>query len=260
LENIAGLAYGTGYALSKVSDPPKEVGVAIDLNQRIVSLAGSPTVEKMKEMQAMIDKLTSQLASERKEGRELLQTKDLIITALQDETKALAVERELEISKYIATAQQLAATADGYKQELQEYQGWFGLRAVGKGLWQFVKSSAWFLGIGGFLFILLRLLSTASPVASAIFGIFENIVSWGINTIKIVFPKALTMAGQISKEVYDKSTGLLYKIVDNIQVIKDVEKRSGKDITLKELLIELDKSLDTDQKETILQIKKNLGY
>jgi len=260
LESIAGLAYGTGYALSKVNDPPKEVGVAMDLNQRIVSLAGSPTVEKMKEMQTMIDKLTSLLATERKEGKQLLETKDIIISALQNETKALVTAKEIEISKYITTAQQLAATADGYKAELQEYQGWFGLRAVFKGLWQFIKSSMWILGIGSILFIILRIVSMSNPIAASIFSIFNIMGSWIVNIIKLIVPKAVEMAGHTTNHLFDAYKSTMWKLVDGIQIVKERATAAGKAPNLNEVLDEVSKSMNSDEKAIVDEIKKELNW
>jgi hypothetical protein len=53
---------------------------------------------------------------------------------------------------------------------------------------------------------------------------------------------------------------LLTKIIDNIQSIKDLQTKLGRDITVKELLVELDKSLDTNEKAMIDKIKITLGY
>lgn len=260
LDTIAGLAYGTDYALGKVNEPPREVTVARDINQRVMSLSGSPTIEKMKEMQATIDELTSTLELERTAGKKKLDLKDLEITAVQTTAKELSIAKDNEIRKYMLVAQETAADRDAYKAELQEYQGWFGLKAVFKGLWQFVKSSMWILGIGGILFLILRFAASTNPIAASIFSIFEQMIAWVINTIKVVFPKALAMAGNVSKEVYEKSALLLKKLVDNIQSIKEIEKKTGKDITLKELLVELDRTMDESEREMIRKIKKDLGY
>jgi len=260
LDTIAGLAYGTDYALGKVNEPPREVTVARDMNQRVMSLSGSPTIEKMKEMQAIIDELTSTLELERTSGKKKLDLKDIEIAAIQTSAKELTIAKDNEIKKYMSVAQETAADRDAYKAELQEYQGWFGLKAVAKGLWQFVKSSMWILGIGGVLFIILRFAASTNPIAASIFGIFEQMIAWVINAIKVVFPKALSIAGTVSKEVYDKANLLLKKIVDNIQSIKEIEKRTGKDITLKELFVELDKSMDQAERDMIIKIKKDLGY
>jgi hypothetical protein len=260
LTTIADLAYGTDYALGKVNEPPREVTVARDMNQRVMSLSGSPTLEKMKEMQATIDNLTSTLTLERDVGKQKLEVKDLEISAIQNATKELSIAKDNEIRKYMLVAQEAASVSDEYKKKLQEYEGWFGLKAVFKGLWQFIKSSMWILGIGGILFLILRFAASTNPVAAAIFGIFEQMIAWVINTIKVVFPKALAIAGNVFKEVYDRSATLLKKLVDNIQSIKEIEKKTGKDITLKELLAELDRTMDESEREMIRKIKKDLGY
>jgi len=260
LENIAGLAYGTDYALSKVNDPPREVTVARDINQRVVSLAGSPTVEKMKEMQDTIDKLTSQLSAERKEGKMLLDSKDVIISSLQNETKALAAAREMVVNKYIAEVQQIAATADGLKAELQEYQGWFGLKAVFKGLWQFIKSSMWILGIGSILFLILRMVAMSNPIAASIFSIFNIAGSWMVNIIKLIFPKALEMAGHTANSVFDAYKSTMWKLVDGIQTIKDRSVAAGKTPNLNEVLDEVSKTMNSDEKAIIGEIKKALNW
>lgn len=260
LDAIASLAYGTDYALSKVPEPSREIEVARDINKRVESLAGSPTLDQMKEMQDTIDKLTSLLVAERNDGKQKLSEKDKIIINLQNETKALNAAKESEIHKYMQIAQDAAASADAYKVELDKMNKWLGLGAVFYGLKKFIISSMWILGIGGILFFILRIASASNPVCGAIFGIIEQIVAWGINAIKVVFPKALQFAGQISSEVHSAMTSILWKIVDNAQNLKQLEQKTGHDVTLKELFVELDKSLDSKEKEAIETIKKRLGY
>lgn len=261
LDNIAGLAYGTDYALSKVSNPPpREVTVARDINQRVVSIAGSPTVEKMKEMQTTIDNLISTLESERIQGKKMLDNKDEEIVALQDEGKVLAAAKEAEIKKYMAQAALAAAQSDEYKTKLDEMNKWFGLGAVWYGIKRLVVSMAWILGIGGILFLILRIASMSNPVCGAIFGIFEQIVGWIINAISFAFPKALSFTGHVSKEMYDASHNLLEKIVDNIQSLKQLETKLDHALTVKELLTELDKTMDKSEKDMIDKIKKDFGY
>ena len=261
LDNIAGLAYGTDYALSKISNPPpREVTVARDINQRVVSLAGSPTVEKMKEMQETIDKLVSQLEKERIEGKKRLDNKDEEISALQDEGKALAAAKESEIKKYMDQAAAAAAKSDEYKTKLNEMDKWFGLGAVWYGIKRLVVSLAWILGIGSIIFIILRFASLSNPIAASLFSIFERVASWGINLITTLVPKALDKAGAVSKIAYNKMSLVLSKIVDNIQNLKQLEAKLGHDLTVKELLVELDKTMDVSEKDVISKIKKDLGY
>ena len=100
----------------------------------------------------------------------------------------------------------------------------------------------------------------SNPICGAIFSIFEQIAAWCINVVKIIFPKALHFAGTVSTEAYNVSHNLLEKIVDNLQNLKQIEKSTGKPITLRELLDELDKTMDTSDKELISKIKTDFGY
>ena len=260
IETIAGLAYGTDYALNKINIPSKEVTVAKDLNQRVVSLAGSPTVEKMKEMQETIDKLVSTLAIEREMGKRQMDQKDLEIVSLQSETKLLAAAKESEIRRYMLAAQIAAATADAYKSELAEYQGWFGLKAVFKGLWQFIKSAMWMLGIGSILFLILRMVSMSNPIAASIFSIFNMMGSWLVNIIKVILPKAVEMAGHTANHVFDAYKSTMWKLVDGIQLIKDRAAAKGQQPNLNEVLDEVAKSMNSDEKAIIDEIKKALNW
>ena len=174
LDEVAGWAYGTDYALSKVNEPSQEVIVAKDINRRVISLSGSPTIEKMKEMQEMIDKLTSDLELEKEMGKKKLASKDKEILQLQNESKAISKAKEVEIKKYMDKAAAAAAAADAYKFQLKEYEGWFGLKAVVKGLWQFIRTSMWFLLGGSILFFILRMAAFSSPIAASIFSIFTT--------------------------------------------------------------------------------------
>lgn len=260
MDAIAGLAYGTDYALSKVNEPSREVNVARDINKRVASLSGSPTLDQMKEMQETIDKLTSQLTSERAEGKQKLSDKDQVISALQTETKILNVAKETEIRKYMQVAQEAAAAADAYKVELDKMNRWFGLGAVFYGLKKFIISSMWILGIGGILFVVLRIAASGNPVCAAIFGIFEQVAAWGINAVKMVFPKALEFAGHTANSVLNVYKSTLTKIVDNIQVVKDRATAAGKAPTLDEVLDEVAKSMNDDEKAIVDEIKKALHW
>jgi len=260
IQAIADYAHGTDYALSKINEPPREVVVARSTNQRVMSLAGTPTAEKMKEMQDTIDKLTSLLATERDRGKKDLTKKDMEIAALQAVGKNLDLAKNTEIQKYMTLAQNAAAATDAYKAELNKMDSWFGLGAIFYGIKKFLISSAWILGIGGALFFVLRIASASNPICGAIFGIFEQIVSWGIHAVRFLFPKAIQLAGHVTTEVYDSTRLLLRKIVDSIQSLKDVQSRNAHDITLKELLVELEKTMDVNEKETIAEIKRQLGY
>lgn len=260
MDAIAGLAYGTDYALSKVNEPPREVQVARDMNQRVVSIAGSPTVEKMKEMQDTIDKLTSMLATERDQGKIKLEAKDQEIISLQSETKLLTAAKDSEIRKYMIAAQEAAASADAYKLELNKMDQWFGLGAVFYGLKKFIISSMWILGIGGILFLILRVVSYSNPVAASIFSIFSTIGGWFVRGIEALIPRAVAAAGHVSANVFNAYKSTLWKMVDGIQIIKDRAQASGKSPSVNDMLDEVAKTMNTDEKAIVDEIKKALNW
>jgi hypothetical protein len=260
IDMIAELAYGTDFVLGKVNEPPKEVTVARDINKRIVSLSGSPNIERMKEMEKMIEDLTSTLATTRVEGMAALNHKDTEIVALQDETRILLGAKEGEIGKYMARAQEAAMAADTFKAELKDYQGWLGLKAVFKGLWQFAKSSMWILLIGSVLFLLLRFAAGANPIAAAVFGVFNMIGSWFVSIIKVVVPKSVEMAGHTSATVFNAYKSTMVKLVDGIEATRDRAKARGDTPNLNDVLDEVSKSMNSDEKEIIQEIKKALNW
>lgn len=260
LDEVSVLASGTDYALNKVTNKELPVIVAKDINRRVMSLVGKPNLEAEKEMWKTVDQLTSELIKEREQGEQSLLIKDNEIISIQKQAKILDDNKTKEINKYMKLAESTAVLADTRKAELDDYQGWFGLKAVGKGLWQFVKSIAWFLGIGAVLFLILRFASVSNPIAATIFGVFSMIGGYCIKCIQLFIPKAVEFSGHIATSAYNESKLLLSKIVDSIESIKQIQKSTGKDITLKEVLIELDKTLDASEKSIIDNIKKDLGY
>ena len=104
---------------------------------------------------------------------------------------------------------------------------WGGLGAVWYGLHKFIVRMAWVLGIGGVLFFILRILASSNPIAGAIFGIFDQIGSWMVNTISVIFPKALSIAGNVTTEVYNGTKSALTSIVDSVETVKLQQNASG---------------------------------
>lgn len=260
LDVVAGLAFGTDYALSKVNEPPREVIVARDMNTRIMSLTGSPTLEKMKEMQVTIDELTSTLTAERIRGQSKINTKDKEISVLQDNTKLLLEAKESEIKKYIILAQNTALQADLTQAQLDKLQSGWGLSAIWFGISTLFRKLMYTFLIAGTLFIILRIFAGSNPIAGAIFSVFSVIGGYFIRFINFIIPRAVEYSGNIATSAYNEYKLLVTKIVDSVEWIKQTEKATGKDMTLKELFVELDKTMDQADKDIITKIKKNLGY
>ena len=66
------LAQGIQHSLNQVTNPPVQVETAKSLNERVVSIVGSPHIDEIKRIKATVDLLNSALDEERKKGDELL--------------------------------------------------------------------------------------------------------------------------------------------------------------------------------------------
>jgi hypothetical protein len=232
------------YGISIVSNVPPPATV---LNDRISSLSNPLTVEDKKSMKEIVNELETN-------NFKLLLKKDKVIKDLQNSQISLINAKEDAINNYIKLAGATAMQTDSLTAALKEYQGWFGLKAVVKGMGQFIKSSMWFLAIGGILFVILRLLATANPVAGALFSLFEQIVSWGVKTIQWIFPKAVSMAGFVAEQTYATTKSALVKVVDAVEIAK------LKGINVSPIKEEISKTMDTTHKDIISSIKQELNY
>lgn len=260
LTEISSFSYGVGYSLDQITNPPVQVSTAIDLNDRILTLSGYPSINEINKMKLMIDNLNSSLTNEVAKGKKLMVDKDKEVSKIQSDYLTLLDNKEKELDKYKKLAKDTAITADTTANELSTWTSWWGLGGIVKGTKMFIGRSLLVLGILIVIFIVLRFASLSNPIAASIFSIFERIASWGINIITTLAPKALDKAGAISKVAFNDMSLVLKKIVDNIQNIKQIETRTGQPITLKELLTELDKSMDKTEKDIVDKIKKDLGY
>lgn len=255
LKEIGEFSYGVEFTLDKINSTNdiKEVKVAYDLNNRIQTLAEKPDINAVKEMQKIVNEmLTNNFTA--------LNKKDKEISALEKEIIKLAIEHEQAVAKYMQLAEKTAAQQDANKSELDKMNSWGGLGAIWYGIRRLIVRMAWGIGIFSVLFIILRLLSYSNPVAASVFSIFSRMGSWVINIVAAIVPKAVSTASLVSKKLYDESRLILTKIVDQIQFIKETEKRTGKDFTVKELLVEISKTMDDSQKAEITKIQKDLGY
>jgi hypothetical protein len=263
LDQVAAISYGVDYALNKEVEPSENVLAAKDINTRAMSLTGIPSVEEMKNMRQMIDNLTSQLMSEREKGVISLRQKDAQIYALQLESRVLVATKDAEIRRYMKMAQDVASRADAIQYELDKMDRFMGMGAIWYGVKRLMTRLAWILGIGSILFIVLRVVSMSNPIAASIFSIFNIIGSWFINILKVLFPKALELAGGTATSVFNTYRTTMFKIIDGIQTLKERQKDIGnadRKFTLDELLTELQKTMGDDDKKLVDEIKRNLGY
>ena len=255
------LAQGIQYSLNQVTNPPIQVDTAKSLNERVVSIVGSPHIDEIKRIKATVDLLNSAVEEERKKGQELLSQRDEIINKLQKEKAELNEKYDDEIWQLTDKAKQVAKEADQNKATLDTMSGMFGLNAVFWGLKKFFFSALTAITIFVIVFIVLRVLATINPAAAAAFSIFNILGSTIISILKALTPKAFEIANFTSKDKVDEYKSPLIKIVDVIQELKEKQKDSpDRSYNLGEILKRFDKEMDSGEKSLIDDLLKELKW
>jgi len=253
----ATLAQGIQHSLNQVTNPPVQVDTAKALNERVVSIVGSPHIDEIKRIKATVDLLNSALAEERQKGADLLSQRDEIINKLQKEKSELNQKYDDQLWQMTDKAKEVAKEADQNKATLDAMSGMFGLNAVFWGLKKFFFSMLTAILIFVVIFVILRLLATVHPAAGAAFSIFNMLGSAIISIIKALTPKAFEMSNFATKDKVDEYKSPLVKIVDVIQELKEKQKESPDRIyPLTEVLKKFDKEMDSSEKDLIDEILK----
>ena len=251
------LAQGIQYSLNQVTNPPIQVDTAKSLNERVVSIVGSPHIDEINRIKATVDLLNSAVEEERKKGLELLAKRDELINKLQKEKVELNEQYDDQILQLTDKAEEIAKEADQNKAVLNTMSGMFGLNAVFWGLKKFFISALTAIIIFSIVFIILRLLAAVNPIAAAAFSIFDMIGSLFVSLFKGLTPKAFEMNNFVHKNKVDEFKSPLVKIIDVIQELKEKQKESaGKIYPLTEILKRFDKEMDSHEKDLIDLILK----
>lgn len=253
----SGLSVGIQHSLNQVTNAPVQVDTARKLNERVISIVGSPHIDEIKRIKATVDLLNSALVEERKKGEELLAQRDDIINKLQKEKSELNQKYDDQLWQLTDKAKEVAKEADQNKAVLDSMSGMFGLNAVFWGLKKFVISALTTILVVIVVFIILRLLATVHPAAAAAFSIFNMFGSTIISIVKALTPKAFEMCNFATKEKVEEFKSPLVKIVDVIQELKEKQKESPDKIyPLAEILKRFDKEMDSHEKDLIDDILK----
>jgi hypothetical protein len=165
------LAQGIQYSLQQVTNAPIQVETAKNLNERVISIVGSPHLDEIKRIKATIDLLNSSLAEERKKGEELLGQRDTIIDKLQKEKSELKDKYDDQLWQMTDKAKEVAKESDAKQATIDSMSGMFGLNAVFWGLKKFFFSCLTAIIIFVVVFALLRILASVHPAAGAAFSI-----------------------------------------------------------------------------------------
>jgi hypothetical protein len=260
LQVISTLAAGTDYSLKAVTNPPVQVKTALDYNNRILSITGNPNVDELNKMKQITDLLNSEIDKEKEKGNKLLKQKDTQIQELQNKQKEIQDKYESQIKILESQATQVAKKADSLQSTVDEVNSWMGLGGVIYGLKRFVT-----IGVTGILiflvcFMILRFLAATNPIAGAIFSIVEHIVGMFINLLKGVAPKAVQFSNHIELPIFNKYKDTLDTVVDTLENLKTIQKRSDVQITLGDVFVELDKNLDSKEKILVEELKSINKY
>lgn len=251
------LSYGVQYSLSQVENPSIEVGTAKALNERVISIIGSPNLDEAKRIKATVDLLNSEIAEERKRGESLLKERDKIIIKLQKEKVDLTNAYEDEIDLMSDKAKQIAKQADANQSVLDTMGGMMGLNAVFWGIKKFFFTSLTWIVVFAIIFLILRIAAMSNPIAAAAFSIFNLLGSLFLSLIKALTPQAFEMAKYVPQKISNEFKDALVKIVDSIQLLKEKQKDiPDKTFTLQDILNKLDKEMDVANKQTIEKILK----
>ncbi len=248
----SGLSVGIQHSLNQVTNAPVQVDTALKLNERVISIVGSPHIDETKRIKATVDLLNSALVEERKKGEELLAQRDDLINKLQKEKSELNQKYDDQLWQLTDKAKEVAKEADQNKAVLDSMSGMFGLNAVFWGLKKFVVSALTTIVVFVIVFVLLRLLATVHPAAAAAFSIFNMLGSAVISILKALTPKAFELANFATNDKVEQFKSPLVKIVDVIQELKVKQKESPDRVyPLNELLKRFEKEMDSDEKDLI---------
>jgi hypothetical protein len=251
------LAQGIQYSLQQVTNTSIQVETAKNLNERVISIVGSPHLDEIKRIKATIHLLNSSIEEERKKGGELLGQRDTVIDKLQKEKENLKNQYDDQLWQMTDKAKEVAKDSDEKQATIDSMGGMFGLNAVFWGLKKFFFSALTAIVIFVVIFALLRILASVHPAAGAAFSIFNMIGSGILSLIKGLTPKAFELANFTSKDKVDEYKSPLTKIVDVIQELKEKQKESPKkSYVLTEILKRFDNEMDSHEKDLIDDILK----
>lgn len=257
-QQTATLSAGIQHSLQQITNPPVQVDTAKALNERVVSIIGSPHLDEIKRIRATVDLLNSQVAEERKRGEELLNQRDKIISELQKQNADLKQKYDDQLWELTGKAKEIAKESDAKQATIDSMGGMFGLNAVIWGMKRFFIST--FTGILIFLviFVVLRILAMSNPIAAAVFSVFNMIGSTIISTVKAITPNASQLSNLVDSKEHNRFKETLDLIVDTIQDFKSKEKEiPDKTYKLSDILSEFDKVLDKKHKDVIEELLIN---
>lgn len=262
LNQIGIFAAGTHHALDKEKEPSKQVDVAKELNDRVISLAGTPDIESVKKIQKIVDDLISAVKDEREKGRRELNKLDKEIQYIQTEKENIKNELAKKSKEFQDLSAKIAIENDEHKGKIDEIDKWFGLGAIFYGVKKFFTSLLVGILIFCIIFFVLKIAASTNPIAAAVFKIFEFVGSGILTLVKSITPRSFSMSNFVDKQHHDKYKSALDKIVDTIQDMKNKNEvlPEDKKYKLEDLFENLSKSMNDEDKESIKECLKEMKW
>ena len=258
---ISSFSYGIKYSLDNINtedDYESAVYTSKLLNNRILSISGYPNINDIKSMEELVDKLKSDMLTQQAEGIAKLEQKDKEIMSLINEKELLIKELEKANNNLSDTALKISSENDKNKVVINEINSYYGLGAVYYGFKRFLTTCFVTILCVIIGYVVLRILATLNPIASAIFSVIESVFSYGIRFIKLLAPNSTKISGLSSTIEVNKYKNTLSKVVDSIQV--SVQNKEECDVTLCDIKTELSKNMNSDDKIVINEIKNELKW
>jgi hypothetical protein len=256
-KNISIFATGLNYSLLQDTNASTPVLTAIKLNDRVLSIVGSPMLDESLKIKKIVDLLNSSIAAEQANGERQLKQKDDEIVKLQRENVKLSDLYATQVKTLTESAGKIAKTADDNKSTLDGMGGLFGLNAVWWGLKRFFTSVVTFIVVGGIIFIILRILSVFNPIAASAFSIFNLIGAGAISVVKALTPDAAKLSNLVKSSDHEAYKKTLTKIINTVQDMKEKGKLLNKEYTLAEVLLQLNIEMGDSDKALIDGILKS---
>jgi len=256
------MAVGTDRALTKVTNTAVDIKVAKEMNDRVISILGSPHLDDQNKIKKIVDQLTSEIQAERNKGEKALAEKDAEIIDIQNSRDELRVQMKVKTEEYNQLAVSVAAKADNYKETVDKCNSWFGLGAVFYGVKRLFTTCLVFIIISGIVFILIRVLAASNPMIGAAYGIFNSAGSILLHVFKGILPGSFHSIGMVWKSDRDKYKNVLIKLVDVTEEMKSHDNiiPTDKSYTFKDYLVKIDQELGDADKAVCNEIKTDLRW
>jgi hypothetical protein len=235
LQTIGALATGIDVTI------PTQPAVAVDLNKKVLSLAEEPSPEQVKQVMDSITNAEAKEALEKQVGdlilekRKVAEQSNMLINTLTNQNSALS-DAKKKADEDLANLRQPTTAI------------WFGISTL-------FKRFMWTVIICGVLFLLLRAFAGSHPAIGAVFGIMEHLAAFVIKGVAALFPRMLSFAGTVSSAMHERHNATLEKVVLSIDALKE---SGDKNITLDDLLTELSKRMNDDEKKVVAEMRIKL--